>query len=196
MASHIDSNIDIDARTWAQLMGLSVGDGTYQEIFEEAKIDDGAAVPVSQVKTKAGAIYGNKVGVVLGQLWDKARSGPVEVTGSDSFVSTGTNYADFASFGEVPEGRAWMVTGEINMAADNGSILYSGMVQFRATVRRRVGSGANATTPGTLTNGTGSPAITAVLASNTYTLQARLSGLGTVTVYRRWRYRIDEIVMP
>jgi hypothetical protein len=122
-----------------------------------------------------------------------------EIVGTASFVSTGTEYGAFATLGEVPEGEVWMVTGEILMAADTGAALSGGMVQFRISARRRVGASLNVSTLGVLTNGTGSPAAqhnSTAASSNQLTLEARLSGLGTVTVYQTYRYRVTKIVMP
>lgn len=74
MAKHTDSNIDIDTYSWAELMALAVGDATYSAVLEEAKIDASTAIPASQISAKVGALYGNTVGVILEEVWTKARA--------------------------------------------------------------------------------------------------------------------------
>jgi hypothetical protein len=229
MAKYTDATIDIDARSWATLMAEAKGDGTYADIFEETKADEGATVPVSEVATKIGAIYGNSLGVVLEQVWDKARSVTVpdattttkgivelatdgenaadkvvqgddsrlDVVGTSSFVSGGTDWGAFATLGTVPEGEAWVVTGEVSMAVDNGSVLYSGVAVFRISARRRTGAALSVTTMGSWTNGTGTPAAqhnSTAASSNQLTLESRLSIAGTI--YQSFRYRVTKIVMP
>lgn len=75
MAKHTDSNIDIDTYSWSELMALTLGDATYSAVLEEAKIDASTAIPASQISAKVGALYANTVGVVLEELWTKARAG-------------------------------------------------------------------------------------------------------------------------
>lgn len=193
MAKHTDSNIDIDARTWAQLMALSVGDGTYSDIFEEAKIDDGATIDATEVKTRIGAIYGNKLGVVLEELWEKARAGGADVTGSDSYTSDGTNYQPFAAIGEIPEGRAVSFVGEVLMMHDTGGLMYSEIVWFRGTARRRPGGTLSADNA-YLSTGTGTGYVDDTVTSNELTLTSRYSLSGTV--YRSWRYRLMTVDLP
>lgn len=195
MAKYTDSNVDIDTYSWSELMALSVGDATYADVLEETKVDEETTVPASQISAKVGALYGNTVGVVLEEIWTKARSGGGDVTGTDTYASTGTNYATFIDFGTIAEGRAMMITGEINQAADLGGILYSGITQFRVSARRRAG-GSLSGTLGVLTGGTGSPGCNYGTTGNVLTIDSRLSLGGSATVYRSWRYRVDTIEMP
>lgn len=193
MAKYNNSDIDIDANTWAEQMGVTVGDGTFADVLEETKIDEGATVPASQIKTRVGALYGNVVGRVLEEVWDKARSGGGDVTGSDSYSSDGTNYHPFAELGEIPEGQAVAVVGEVLMMHDTGSLMYSEIVVFRTTARRRTGGTLSADTA-YLSTGTGTGYADETVTSNELTMTSRYSLVGTV--YRSWRYRVMAVDLP
>lgn len=74
MAKFTNGSIDIDAQTWAQLMAVSAGGGTLADFFEESKEDQRVAVTAALAKYRVGATFGNNLGVILEELWTKART--------------------------------------------------------------------------------------------------------------------------
>ena len=83
MAKYTNADIDIDTYTWAQLVARPISDGTLADVLEETKTDDpetGGTVTATGIKDDAGALWGNVVGAVLEQVWDKARSGVSDAT--------------------------------------------------------------------------------------------------------------------
>lgn len=75
MAKFTNGSIDIDTLTWTQVMALSAGGGTLADFFEETKTDTGTTVTSSSAPNRAGATWANNLGVILEELWTKARAG-------------------------------------------------------------------------------------------------------------------------
>lgn len=205
MAKHTDSNIDIDTYTWAELMALSVSDGTYSDLFEESKTDEGATIAASQVATKVGAIYGNKLGVMLEELWTKARAGSADIESTAAYVALAINAEVAHTAGvaatafetaEIPEGFCGYITYELGSSGGSAASPVGGYINSgRATLRR--GSG------GTLQ--VGDVGATAVGEGTTYSYSGAANGnafrvqltIGSSTTFHHlgW-YRIYGRVIP
>lgn len=196
----IDRGTAVTAANAKHRVGATFGNNL-GVILEETwtKARAGASVPDATTEVK-GIVELATDGERAASKVLQSNDSRVEIVGTSNYISTGTNYGVFAELGEVPEGEAWWVTGEVWMAADNGSALFSGGLQFRLACRRRAGASLSVTTMTTTGGGTGSPAAqhnSTDASSNQVSLESRLSSVGNpTTVYQAFRYRIARIVMP
>lgn len=119
-------------------------------------------------------------------------------TGSDSVVySTSTEWIDAIDLDAIPVGEAWLVEGHVFMAADNGSLAYVGVAQFRFVVRNRGGSVSSSTVGVLSSNTSGSPALqldSTALSAGNVVLQSRMGVAAPCN--REWSYKVTILELP